>query len=592
MLRINPLIAILEFSGLTLFCDAFILKGSGGGTNGKLEHAFHPTVAKTHHHDDDHQGVNILDPNGGGGGGRNKSSQQRTLIQRKHVVLDMTTSTNTEKKENKHRSSHESKQHESNTTPLSMTISELSKEMGGKGRAQAAWDCYRIGVDPMLYYDSNSNPEGDVEGESVWLPLASALVEHRKNQHDDDNDDDDDDDDDEGNAMLESILQNDKAKSKQTIQENWLPPRRSTEGLGRDALSELKRIMEKGDHHGKKRMGTVEECIARLSHVSISADGTTKLLLKMAKDGLEVETVIIPWSNRKRSTVCLSSQVGCRQGCTFCATGRMGKLRSLASDEILVQMYYATKLCRILSDHLLSNRYDDQPTFLYPIDNIVFMGMGEPADNSEHVVPAAQILTDHQGFSVARAKTTISTIAPSPQSFRELGVAPAVLAWSVHAVDDALRKRLVPTTKHTMIELRDGFVRVLRERPNKRMTMAMLEIVLIDRVNDSLDCAHDLVAFSKAILEGVGKDLKLVINLIPYNDIGDIGDIGGGGVVYKKPTRERVRAFQDYLTDRGLFAFIRTTRGDEESAACGQLATKKKRKKKREEMAVVSSGSS
>ena len=129
-----------------------------------------------------------------------------------------------------------------------------------------------------------------------------------------------------------------------------LPSKRQTQGLGKGSLELLKEINPEGG---------VEMGLATLTNIHTSSDGTTKLLLKL-RDGLDIETVIIPWDDRKRSTLCISSQVGCRQGCTFCATGRMGRLRNLSQDEILVQMFYANKICR------LSN--------IYAIDNIVFMG--------------------------------------------------------------------------------------------------------------------------------------------------------------------------------------------------------------------------
>lgn len=252
------------------------------------------------------------------------------------------------------------------------------------------------------------------------------------------------------------------------------------------------------------------------------------------------------------------SQVGCRQGCKFCATGRMGKLRSLTSDEILAQMFFARKTCR-LSNGLLP-----------PITNVVFMGMGEPADNVQEVVRAVQILTTRELFQQSATKVTISTVAPTPQAFSQLGQAPCVLAWSVHAVNDVLRKQLVPTTRYTMAQLREGLVDALRQRPVPLRT-TMLEVALLSGVNDSLQDADELAEFARVIPDSV-PGCKLVVNLIPYNDI----DTALGFV---KPTKERVVAFQKRLWQHGIYAHVRTTRGDDESAACGQLATQKKKKK-------------
>ena len=297
----------------------------------------------------------------------------------------------------------------------------------------------------------------------------------------------------------------------------------------------------------------IEESVATISHISKAKDGTTKLLVELREDGLEVETVIIPWHETGRSTLCVSSQVGCRQGCSFCATGRMGRLRNLSADEILAQVFLSRKVCRTLD--------------IYPVDGVVFMGMGDAADNVSNVMRASNVLTDGDQFKMAQRKVSISTVGPDPQSFRELGKAPAVLAWSVHATEDTLRKRLVPTTKYPMTELRDAYLEALLERPIKLRT-TMLEIALIEEVNDGVDDAEHLAAFVLNMYEKV-PGIKVMVNLIPFNDIGH--------PVYRKPSVERVWAFQKRLTSKGLKCFIRTTRGDDESAACGQLATKKKK---------------
>mmetsp|Transcript_12751 Transcript_12751/g.19254 ORF Transcript_12751/g.19254 Transcript_12751/m.19254 type:complete len:450 (-) Transcript_12751:1379-2728(-) len=379
------------------------------------------------------------------------------------------------------------------SSAISKNISQLSKEIGGNGRALIAWDFYRLGIDPELFF-------GDPSG---------ALDEDARNE----------------------IIK-------------LLPSKRQTQVLGNGALRELSKVNPDGG---------VEMGIASLSDIHTSSDGTTKLLLKM-KDGLEVETVIIPWDDRERSTLCVSSQVGCRQGCTFCATGRMGRLRNLSADEILIQVYFATKICRVSK--------------IFKIDNIVFMGMGEPADNSDAVCTATRILTDRQLFQLSQSKVTVSTVAPDPQSFSLFADAPCVLAWSVHAATDELRKILVPTTRHTMEELREGLVEVLRRRP-KRLRTTMLEYVLIDGMNDSLEDAVALAKFSQGIIDAVPQ-CKVVVNIIPFNDIGH--------PTYKKPTIDAVLAFQRGLLGNDITAYIRTTRGDDESAACGQLATSKRTK--------------
>ena len=192
-------------------------------------------------------------------------------------------------------------------------------------------------------------------------------------------------------------------------------------------------------------------------------------------------------------------------------------------------------------------------------------------DAAEAVVPAAHILTDREQFQLAPRRITISTVAPDPSAFARLGAAPAVLAWSVHASDDTLRREMVPTTKHSMEELREGLILTLQQR-SRRMRAIMLEVTLLDQVNDSAEAAHHLADFCQPILERVSAT-KLVINLIPWNDI---KAPFGPAALYRQPSTERVAAFQNILIQRGLLCYVRTTRGDDESSACGQLATKRR----------------
>ena len=191
---------------------------------------------------------------------------------------------------------------------------------------------------------------------------------------------------------------------------------------------------------------------------------------------------------------------------------------------------------------------------------------GEPADNAEAVIRATRILTTQECFELSARKVTVSTVAPSPDSFHIFAKAPCVLAWSVHAANDQLRRQLVPTTKYSMVELRQGLIDTLLQRhPTLRTTM--LEVALIDGVNDGLEQAHELAEFAKFIVESV-PSCKLMVNLIPFNDIGHKS--------FRKPSDKNVWAFQKVLMDSKLRTHIRTTRGDDESAACGQLSTQRK----------------
>ena len=396
---------------------------------------------------------------------------------------------------------------------ISMHIDELSKEMKGWGRARLVWNMYRIGVDPLVYYQRNRQKRLQNVSDNVLEKFMGYLEDCEDNN--------------------------------QEIR-NSLPSKRKTQGLGVDALEKLEALYES---YG----GGLEGATATLSYVNTSSDGTTKLLIKL-HDGLEVETVIIPWYDKGWSTACISSQVGCLQGCKFCATGKMGKLRSLTSDEILSQFFFALKICR-LSENI--------PT----LSNCVFMGMGEPADNAEAVIKATEILTEVDLFHMSQTKVIVSTVAPTPEAFKHFKDAPCALAWSVHAANDDLRRKLVPTTKYTMNELRQGLIDTLLQRPN-RLRATMLEVALIKDVNDHPEAAVELAEFSKVLIDSV-PGIKLAVNLIPFNDIGH--------PTYKKPSKESIKSFQNILRERNILCHVRTTRGDDESAACGQLTTKKQK---------------
>lgn len=421
-------------------------------------------------------------------------------------------------------------------SPLSMTIDELSNELGGSGRAAVVWDCIRQGIDPNLYFcEEEDFSDNAIANE--WVKATAQTINNFDNPN--------------------------------SFDSHHLLGRRQSQGLGLNAWKRLQKLMRNSNQsevmsdeqhqiHDDDDVLTIETSIASLSHINVSPDGTTKLLLKMMKDGLEVESVIIPWLDKGFSTLCVSSQVGCKQGCTFCATGRMGKLRSLSTDEIIVQLYYASKMCRLVPGNVLPK-----------VDNIVFMGMGEPADNAEAVVLAVRLLVDRRCFGLAQSKVTISTVAPDPSAFYTLGQAPASLAWSVHAVDDDLRRRLVPTTKNSMEELRCGLVDALKTRSTK-LRRTMLEVALIEDINDSDEDAQRLVEFSKSIINDV-EGSKVIVNIIPYNAIDH--------PTYCTPSLESVLGFQKIIVDGGVLCYVRTTRGDDESAACGQLATKKNQQK-------------
>jgi 23S rRNA (adenine2503-C2)-methyltransferase len=258
--------------------------------------------------------------------------------------------------------------------------------------------------------------------------------------------------------------------------------------------------------------------------------------------------VLIPSAAGDRTTLCVSSQVGCRQACSFCATGAMGLLRSLEADEILAQLFEAVRLARAAG--------------LPPVRNVVFMGMGEPLDNAPAVRAALEVMTHDLAFGLAKRHVCVSTVGPSPAALEPLVAMPARLAWSVHAADDALRRLLVPTTAHPMAELRDAFADVLRRRPDANGLF--VEVTLIDGVNDGAAHARQLVELLRP-LPG-----KTKVNLIPYN--ANAG-LGAAGALFQPSPPEAIDAFACEVLAGGLVCTKRTTRGDAEASACGMLAT-------------------
>lgn len=274
-----------------------------------------------------------------------------------------------------------------------------------------------------------------------------------------------------------------------------------------------------------------------------SNDGSEKILLKL-HDNYYAECVLMPSENRV--TLCVSSQVGCRMACSFCQTGKMGLTRNLSSGEILVQIVIAKKR---LIERNISNR---------SVTNIVFMGMGEPLDNYDNVVNACKVMLDPKLFGLSKHKVTVSTSGLLPQ-IEQLGKdLPVALAISLHTADNEQRSQMMPVNKkYDLTELK----KVLLEYPVQTRHGITFEYVMIQGVNDSLLHAKKLVKF----LHG----LKAKVNLIPMNP-------HPGAVNMEATDFEQMRVFQKYLADRSIPAPVRYSRGQDVSAACGQLATKRK----------------
>jgi 23S rRNA (adenine2503-C2)-methyltransferase len=232
----------------------------------------------------------------------------------------------------------------------------------------------------------------------------------------------------------------------------------------------------------------------------------------------------------------------------------MGIIRSLTGSEIINQVIQSIAIA--------------SSTGMSPCRNVVFMGMGDAGMNLQGVSDASLALSDPSRMGFSASKVTISTVGPSPSSFMELASLPCSLAWSLHSPIDPVRRLLVPSTKHTTIELRDGLVEALKSRESVRTRAIMIACTLLKGVNDGDDDADELAEFIKPIVE-VAK--KVVIDIIPYNDI------GFGGLV--PPDEEDVKRFTKRLKDKGCFVAVRKSRGEEDNSACGMLATERVKKK-------------
>eukprot|EP01035_Chromulina_nebulosa_P024080 gene24080-31282_t len=230
----------------------------------------------------------------------------------------------------------------------------------------------------------------------------------------------------------------------------------------------------------------------------------------------------------------------------------MGLVRNLTSSEIIGQVIKGMEI----------SRRENMPT----LTNIVFMGMGDAGRNMQSVNDSLRCLVDRERMSIAQSKITVSTVGPSPESFLTLASMPGTLAWSLHSADDSIRKYLVPSTKHSVIDLRDGLLKALLTRPNIRNRTIMIAVTLIDNINDNVSDALKLVEFVKPMFTIAP---KIIIDLIPYNDNNIPGLV--------RPSHEKVNEFQHVLRKNGIFCSVRVTRGDNESAACGMLATKREK---------------
>jgi len=284
----------------------------------------------------------------------------------------------------------------------------------------------------------------------------------------------------------------------------------------------------------------VQFCSLRPVKELTSKNKDTVKILLACDDGAKIESVLM--MHEGRNTICISSQVGCPLGCRFCATGRMGLKRNLSTREIIDQVLWWAR-------------------YLKPdgkkINNIVFMGMGEPMLNIDNVSAAIDILTDDALLGMGKRKITISTaglIKPLQnflQNYPHIG-----LAISLHAPNQELREEIMPgTAPNNQIE---ELIRVAREYSQQTKRRVSFEYILIEGVNDSLEQAQEL----GDLIEG---DYLYHVNLIPYNPDAT------GPAKWKRPNSFRVNRFRNELKKLGVPVSVRTVMGDDIGAACGQL---------------------
>ncbi len=289
----------------------------------------------------------------------------------------------------------------------------------------------------------------------------------------------------------------------------------------------------------------------------VSADGTRKYLLRVA-GGHEVETVYIPEENR--GTLCISSQVGCTLTCSFCHTGTQKLVRNLTAGEIVGQVLVARD---DLGEWPEMGQPKDETRL---VSNVVLMGMGEPLYNFENVRDAMQIVMDHEGISLSRRRITLSNSGVVPEIARAAAEIGCQLAISFHATTDDIRDRLVPINKRWNIKT---LLDALRDYPkasnSERITF---EYVMLKGVNDTDADARRLVR----LIAGI----PAKINLIPFNE--------WPGSPYERSDWERIESFADIVHKAGYASPIRTPRGEDIMAACGQLksATERARKSARD----------
>ena len=287
---------------------------------------------------------------------------------------------------------------------------------------------------------------------------------------------------------------------------------------------------------------SAEICLPEVVSCQDSSDGTRKWLIKV-EGGSCIEMVYIP--EKDRGTLCVSSQIGCALDCSFCATGKQGFNRDLSTAEIIGQLWIAAESF-------------DQFGTKSPrrVTNVVMMGMGEPLMNFDNVVDAMNLMMEDNAYGLSKRRVTLSTAGVVPALDQLAEVTDVSLAISLHAPNDELRNELVPINrKYSVTEFVQSAKNYIEKMPDNRRK-ATVEYTLMDQVNDRSVHARELAELLR--------DLPCKINLIPFNPF--------PGSDYKRVTNTALNRFRDILQGEGYTVTVRTTRGDDIAAACGQLA--------------------
>ena len=306
-------------------------------------------------------------------------------------------------------------------------------------------------------------------------------------------------------------------------------------------ITQIEEMSNLGKALREKLMEVAEARPPEIVSQQDSSDGTRKWAIRVEGGGL-VETVLIPAGNR--ATLCVSSQVGCALDCSFCSTGKQGFQRDLSAAEIIGQVWLAIK------------SYDGfKPGDRRIVTNVVMMGMGEPLLNFDNVVAAMDLMLEDLAYGLSKRRVTLSTSGVVPALDRLAAVSEVSLAVSLHAPNDALRNQLVPINRKYPIAVLLESCRNYMAAQSDKNRVVTIEYTLIEGVNDQREQALELAELLR--------DVPCKINLIPFNTFAQSE--------YQRPSGNAVSRFWQVLIDAGYIVTIRTTRGDDINAACGQL---------------------